>query len=150
MKIPPPAAVRFIYADDDKDDHELLDLALSGSDVSYEYRSVYNGAELINLLRVQARNLSPHFLLIDLNMPRVDGFSAARLIRSDLGLNEIPLFALSTSSDAEDKRRAEELGFAGFYTKPADTSELKNILEEITLRALRLQSKYLESHEARN
>jgi two-component system, response regulator len=132
--------VVFIYADDDPDDHALLRDAIKSSSLIYELWSVYNGEELINFLRENAFELQPAFLIVDLNMPRMDGFTAIKQIRSKLMLASIPVFLLSTSRNDEDKQKAKELGVAGFYTKPVKTNDLKDIIDEMTLKA----SKHIE------
>jgi CheY-like chemotaxis protein len=74
----------------------------------------------------------PDLILLDLNMPGLDGIGFLRKIRNQNRLEKIPVFILTTSSDPGDKRTCESLMVRGFYTKPVDFFELiPDILQSI-------------------
>ena len=126
-----------IMVDDDEDDFFLVKSAFEESDLPFKYQLSFlpNGQELMNYLhRVEEYSnpaLSPHpcLVLLDLNMPRKDGREALREIKSDPALMQIPIVILTTSSAAEDKLLALNLGAISFITKPASFEELVDIIK---------------------
>lgn len=72
----------------------------------------------------------PDCLILDINMPRIDGYTLARLVRQR-GLERVKLVALSANSDAAHVRRVEEAGFDYRLTKPADLNELERMLKMV-------------------
>lgn len=125
--------VFIIYADDDPDDHLILSEAIKSTSLQCELKSVYNGEELIQYLEENAVITQPTFVVVDINMPKVDGFSAIKHIKTKLKMDSLPIYTLSTSSSDLDKQKASALGVSGFYTKPDRTSDLKNIIKEMVL-----------------
>jgi len=81
-------------------------------------------------LRV-ATEVAPHCLLLDINMPDIDGYTLARLVRREAGLGGAKLMAVSAYSHPEHVRRVEEAGFDYRLTKPADPAELERLLTMI-------------------
>ncbi len=69
----------------------------------------------------------PDCLILDINLPKIDGYTLARRLRKG-GLHEAKLVAMSAYSDADHVRRAEEAGFDYLLTKPTDPWELKRLL----------------------
>ena len=67
-----------------------------------------------------ANNHQPDLILIDIQLPCMDGLSATRIIKEDPKLKEIPVVALSAYAMQEDKDRAREAGCIGYITKPID------------------------------
>ena len=66
----------------------------------------------------------PALVLLDLNMPGMTGLEILQITRADPFFNELPIFSVLTSStDPRDKRRAEDLGVDGFYTKTSDLDQ---------------------------
>jgi two-component system response regulator len=125
-----------VIADDDEDDQLLVKQAITEI-VDAEMESVYNGFELLDLLKQQGkfRNKkpgTPDFILLDLNMPLLDGFGVLDRIKADKVLSEIPVYILSTSRMDHDKKKSKELGARGFYTKPILYDQLKAIIGEIS------------------
>lgn len=123
--------VFFIYADDDSDDHTFMAEACSRSSVEYEIKSAFDGAELIDFLN-ENPDVAPDFLLVDINMPKIDGLTAIRLLRNKYNFTRAPIFVLSTNRSDEAFQRASEIGVSGCYTKPAEITSLKKIIEDIT------------------
>lgn len=127
--------LHIVIADDDADDHLLVRQAIAEI-MNCEVRSVYNGQELLEYLRRQKKfkdvTSLPDFILLDLNMPLMNGFDVLSTISSDRELKKIPIYILSTSRMEHDRQRSGELGARGFYTKPILFHQLKEIIEEIT------------------
>jgi CheY-like chemotaxis protein len=120
-----------VVADDDEDDHYLVRQAI-GEITEADVTSVYDGRELLTLLTSDTHDHHPDFILLDLNMPLLDGFGVLGKIKNNEALKNSPIYILSTSRRDEDKKRSGELGAHGFYTKPILFHQLKEIIEEIT------------------
>jgi len=76
-----------------------------------------NGREAI----LAAQNELPDLILMDIQMPEVDGYEAARHIRAEPHLAHIPLVAVTSYAMAGDREKAVEIGFAGYIEKPIVT-----------------------------
>lgn len=124
-----------LVADDDDDDQYLIRQALNETLRSHSVKMVNNGLEAVDLLfnpkaGTKERRL-PDFVLLDLNMPMLDGYAVLQEIRSNESTREIPVFILTTSRFEHDRVRSGELGANGFYSKPYQFEELKRIIRSI-------------------
>ena len=112
----PHRAITILLADDDADDRELTRLALKEAKHDAELVSVRDGAELLDFLR--GREERPHLILLDLNMPRMNGHEALAKIKRDPELRSIPVVILTTSTRDEDISTSYDLGANSFMSKP--------------------------------
>ncbi len=128
------ASVVILMADDDPDDRELTREALTESRLANELRFVQDGVELMDYLRhrgAYAHGASaprPGVILLDLNMPRMDGREALREIKADPDLRAIPVVVLTTSRAEEDIARSYELGANSFISKPVTFDGLVSVM----------------------
>jgi two-component system response regulator len=83
---------------------------------------------MMERLSVDSRIPVPGIILLDLNMPRLDGRQALRLVKSDARLRKIPIVVLSTSKDLLDISSSYENGANSFFSKPANFSELVGLV----------------------
>jgi two-component system response regulator len=124
-----------VLADDDLDDQYLMKHALAQLQLKIDTTSVYTGYELLNLLfkREAFKNhkKTPDLILLDINMPLLDGFGVLRRIRERQELKTIPVYVLSTSRSELDRKMSLDLGARGFYTKPVDSGGLHSQIAEI-------------------
>jgi len=123
-----------LIADDDLDDHYIIKEAIEKLNVNHTCTSVYNGLELIQLLKGTGKTgekLLPDMIIMDLNMPLLDGLGALSQIKENEELRNIPVYILSTSRFEYDKQKALQLGANNFYSKPYKFEELKDIIKEI-------------------
>jgi signal transduction histidine kinase len=112
---------RVLVAEDIPDAAEMLRLMLEG--MNHQVRIAADGVQAVEV----AKAFHPDVALIDLGMPRMDGFEAARQIREALG-DRVMLIALSGWGQEEDKRRAQHAGFDHHVTKPADPDALDELI----------------------
>jgi CheY-like chemotaxis protein len=77
-----------------------------------------NGVEALQALRSEKVPADRRLVLLDLNMPRMNGIEFLRHVRSDPDLNLIPVVVLTTSTDEKDKLEAYNLNVAGYLVKP--------------------------------
>ena len=120
---------RILIADDNRDaaDSAAILLRLAG----YDARAVYGGAEAVLL----ARAFSPDVAILDINMPRVDGYDVAGALIAESAHNQRPfLIALSALSSADDVRRSLDAGFDHHVVKPAASGAVVNLIEAFSKR----------------
>lgn len=113
-----------LIADDDEDDRMFTKEAFDESFVNHEMRFVNDGVELLDYLKRRnkytdpATSPRPSIILLDLNMPKMDGREALREIKSDAKLRTIPVVILTTSKAEQDILKTYDLGVNCFITKP--------------------------------
>ncbi len=124
-----------VVADDDLDDQDLIKSGLKECRVSVQVVPVYDGIKLMDYLlkRHSFKNNEdqPDLILLDLNMPLMDGFQVLREIRNYVSLRTIPIYVITTSRSEQDKQKALELGATGFYSKGASSGDIVKIMREI-------------------
>lgn len=126
-----------LMAEDDPDDQLLTRDALEESRLVNELYFVDDGIELLDYLRQReeyadpATSPRPDIILLDLNMPRLDGREALEQIKADPDLRRIPIVVLTTSKSEEDILKTYNLGVAGFITKPVGFDGLVEVIRAI-------------------
>ncbi|GAB3735421.1 response regulator [Spirosoma lituiforme] len=118
-----------LIADDDSDDRLFMERALRQSGYTQTVQFVEDGEELMEYLNRSGRyanqNLPwPDLLILDLNMPRKNGFQALREIKDDSRLRRLPVVVMTTSSADEDILKTYTLGVNSFVTKPFNFNRL--------------------------
>jgi CheY-like chemotaxis protein len=118
--LPGVGNVRFsiVYADDDALVRDVVTQALVEEGV--DVHACEGGAEALEL----CRQIEPDAVLLDLNMPDLDGLATARAIRRDPGLAHLRLIALTGRGTWELRRKAIEAGFDEFLVKPVPVATL--------------------------
>lgn len=126
-----------LMADDDADDRLLAQEAMNESRVLNELRFVENGVELLSYLRGEGdfsnRQLypMPGLILLDLNMPKMDGRDALAEIKADAHLRRIPVVILTTSKAEEDMAKGYDLGAASYIPKPVTFDALVELMRTL-------------------
>jgi CheY-like chemotaxis protein len=128
--------ITILMADDDEDDRELARDALAESRVLNDLHAVNDGAELLDYVRHEgsytAENAPrPDLILLDLNMPKVDGREALEALKDDPKLRSIPVVILTTSRAEEDIVRSYDLGANSFISKPVTFAGLVEVMREL-------------------
>ena len=119
----PPHALLIIVAEDDPDDRLLIEDAVAEADLGIRIECVCDGIELQERLLANANGERPDLprpdlVLLDLNMPRMDGREVLEWIKIESDFREVPVVILSTSNNPDDVRFTKVLGAADFLTKP--------------------------------
>ena len=135
----PGRPITILMADDDEDDRDLTRDALEDTAFIDHMQFVVDGQDLIDYLRQAGPYASPEaiarprpsIILLDLNMPRMDGREALAEIKADRDLRQIPVVVLTTSSDEQDVRHAYDLGANTYITKPVTGSKLHDMLARL-------------------
>jgi len=120
-------------ADDDPDDRELAREAMVASRLRNPLYFVGDGEELLDFLHRRGKYAEgiaprPGLILLDLNMPRMDGREALRAIKADPALRTIPTIVLTTSNADEDVLACYSLGANSFITKPVTFDRLVEVM----------------------
>ena len=131
-------AITILMADDDPDDRQLTREALSEVRLKNHFAEVCDGEELLSYLRREGKYAElagqplPGIILLDLNMPKMDGREAITEIKSDPNLRRLPIVVLTTSSVQEDIVRTYDLGVSSFITKPVTFDALVTVMQNLT------------------
>ncbi|MCI0493806.1 response regulator [candidate division KSB1 bacterium] len=121
-----------LLVEDDQIDIMTVRRALKKINVTNQVTSVVNGEEALQVLR-NSEPLKPAIILLDLNMPRINGIEFLKIIKNDKNLCRIPVVVLTTSQEEQDKRWCFNLGIAGYMLKPVDYEEFIEIIRIIDL-----------------
>jgi CheY-like chemotaxis protein len=146
MTDPAARPLTILMADDDPDDRLLARMALERQGMHGVLRTVDDGEELLDYLHRRgayadpATSPRPHLVLLDLNMPRMDGREALQALKSDPALRQIPVVVLTTSRSDEEVFRSYDLGANSFVTKPVTFDELVAVMQRLDLYWLRTVS----------
>jgi CheY-like chemotaxis protein len=128
--------INILMADDDPDDRILMKEALEENNLPSNIQFVEDGKELLDYLNrrgqfAKKETFKPGLILLDLNMPKMDGREALRLLKSDPLLRRIPVVVLTTSKAEEDVFKTYDLGVNSFICKPVKFEDLVQITKEI-------------------
>jgi CheY-like chemotaxis protein len=121
---------QILLIDDDRDDAELFREALSEINSSIGFEHFEDSKNGLKLLLEQQTNL-PDLIFLDINMPIVSGWQCLTEFKKADHLKNIPVIMFTTSSQTREKQIAEDLGAAGFITKPSEYRLLKEMLTSV-------------------
>jgi CheY-like chemotaxis protein len=114
---------KVLVVDDNEQVRQLLMLLLE--DAGHEVTTCADGSHVLGASKAE----SPDIVLMDLNMPEVDGFTALRLLRDDASLRHIPVIMVTASGHQELMGKARELGATDFIVKPWKDYEVEDRIE---------------------
>ncbi|UBM60656.1 response regulator [Marinilongibacter aquaticus] len=122
-----------LIADDDPDDQFLIQTAFEEINTHCSIDFVHDGEQLQNKLKDLSKvGKLPHLLLMDLNMPKIDGRSLLVWLKKNKDFRHIPALILSTSGAEEEVKNAYANGAAAYVVKPAEYNALLAFLENLT------------------
>ncbi len=129
-----------MMVDDESINTDMIQIHLE--DAGYKEFIITNKSDqAMELLRKER----PDVLLLDLNMPGITGFDILQEVRADIELKHMPVIILTSSSEAETKLKALELGATDFLSKPADPSEMMlRLRNTLTVKAYQNQLAYYD------
>jgi CheY-like chemotaxis protein len=128
--------IHILLAEDDEDDRMLTEQAFEEGKLTNKLTFVKDGKELMDyLFHENGYNESnapkPGLILLDLNMPKMDGRECLKAIKSDDTIKHIPIVILTTSKSEQDIFKSYNLGVNSFIVKPVTFSELVNIITQL-------------------
>jgi CheY-like chemotaxis protein len=113
--------INILLVEDDRLDQTEVQRTLIRKNIVHKLTIAKNGEEAITYLRNSKTDPSfdkPDIILMDLNMPKMNGFELLENIREITALDDVKIFVLTTSDEREDKLNAARFGVSGFITKP--------------------------------
>ncbi|RZU75146.1 response regulator receiver domain-containing protein [Micromonospora kangleipakensis] len=129
-----PSPVRILVVDDDPGDVLMIEEALEDSDVEKVIDVVNDGQEAMEFLRREGRHIDarrPDMILLDLNMPRMDGRQVLGEVKQDEDLRTIPIVVLTTSNADTDIVGSYTLQANAYVTKPIDLDDFNDVVRRI-------------------
>ena len=123
-----------LLVEDDPGDQELTRRALAKGKIRNELHIVEDGEEALNYLfrRKEFKDPSvsprPDLLLLDLNLPRIDGREVLSRIKADSSLRSLAVVVLTTSGQDEDMLHSYDLGVNSYITKPVDAEQFSRVI----------------------
>ena len=121
-----------LLVEDDAIDRMTVERALREIRVTNTLEMVGNGEEALEFLRDPARE-QPGIILLDLNMPKMNGIEFLKFVKADESFRRIPVVVLTTSKDEQDRVDSFNLGVAGYMVKPVDYMQFVEVVKAIDL-----------------
>jgi CheY-like chemotaxis protein len=119
-----------LLVEDDKIDAMTVMRALKDLKITNTLVHVYNGLEALDHLK----NLNyekPCIILLDLNMPKMNGIELLKVLKNDALLKKLPVVVLTTSNAEKDKTESFNLSVAGYMLKPVDYKQFVDVIKDI-------------------
>lgn len=123
---------KILLVEDNISDQVMVQRALEDCKISCDLLVANNGLEAVNMLYEWPSSEGlPDLILMDINMPVMDGMSAVKKIRENNGIKHIPIIMLSTSNAERDVVESYQIGVNAFLTKPISDQEFIKRIQEI-------------------
>lgn len=117
---------QILLIEDDEFDVISVQRSIKKLDMDIELQTAYNGVEALSLLRKtnnEGLRYLPDIIILDLNMPKMNGVEFLREIRKNNELKGVKVFVMTTSGESADRKEMEHLGVAGYLIKPMNFTE---------------------------
>ncbi len=121
-----------LLVEDDKVDSMTIKRALREIKVTNRLDVASNGEEALEFLR-DGKNEKPGIILLDLNMPKMNGIEFLKVVKQDEVLKTIPVVVLTTSKEDQDRVESFKLSVAGYMIKPVDYLQFVEVMKTINL-----------------
>jgi CheY-like chemotaxis protein len=121
-----------LLVEDDYVDAMTVKRALKDINVTNQLNVVSNGEEALEYLN-DKRNVRPCIILLDLNMPKMNGIEFLKVLKQDDSLKMIPVVVLTTSRNEQDRLESYKLSVAGYLIKPMDYLQFVETIRTIDM-----------------
>ena len=118
------SAKKVLVVEDDQDNREMVIKVLKHN--GYRAIEAVDGQEAVE--RAKAEN--PDLILLDLYIPKIDGYEVTRILKGDQDLHHIPIIALTAHAMKGNREEALAAGFDGYITKPINVREFPRQIEQ--------------------
>ncbi len=131
--------IRILLVEDDDIDTENVIRAFKKNKMSNPIYSVENGEEALAFLRHEGRfsdplkSPRPGIILLDINMPIMNGIEFLQIVKADDELKSIPIVVLTTSREEHDRIQSFKLSVAGYIVKPVEFEDFVKAVETINV-----------------
>lgn len=129
--------VTILHVEDDANDALLFEHACRKAGVAFELRAVHDGDEAISYLRGdaafgdRAKSPLPQLIVLDLKMPRLNGFDVLTWLRQQENFKKLPVVVLTSSNHEMDIKRAYDLGANSYLVKPVGFDGLVEMVKNL-------------------
>ena len=120
-----------LYADDDTDDKLWVTEACKALNYALRIKFVENGRQALDYLSTQANPHLPSLIVLDLNMPELDGRQTLQKLKANADYKDIPVAIVTTSSNKIDRDVCLRLGASLYLIKPDSHTEWQNVLRQL-------------------
>ena len=110
--------ITILLVEDDELDVISFERTLKKLQIEYDLYVAHNGKEALSLLTDVTKPIHPEVILLDLNMPKMNGIEFLKALRDSEIFADLKVFIMTTSSEFSDRSIAEELGISGYIIKP--------------------------------
>lgn len=119
-----------LHVEDDIVDTMVVERILKKKNLCSRLFHAKNGIEALDLLKGKnGEKIEPEIILLDLNMPKMNGLEFLKELRADPDLKMIKVFVLTTSDDESDKKTAYKYNVSGYIIKPINALEFENVFD---------------------
>ncbi len=119
-----------LVIEDDEIDRKSITRAFKELKISNPKHEVCNGKEALEFLRSKTVP-KPCLILLDINMPQMNGIEFLQVVKNDEDLKMIPVVMLTTSQEDQDRLKSYKLGIAGYMLKPVDYKQFVEVMRTI-------------------
>lgn len=136
--MPKNSEVTILLAEDDPGHARLIEKNLRRANITNEVVAVSDGQQALDYLFGEGKyagrgRASPLLVLLDLNMPEVDGFHVLERMKEDERTRHVPVIVLTTTDDSSEVARCYELGCSVYITKPVDYAQFTEAIHTLGL-----------------
>jgi two-component system, response regulator len=138
--VPPDEMVDILFVEDNPDEVAMTLRALKRANIANRIQLVHDGASALDFLfctgafaQRQLEDL-PHLILLDLNLPKVNGMEVLKRIKTDTRLRSIPVVVLTVSNRGQDVTDSRRHGADAYITKPVDFQNFSEIVPKLNLQ----------------
>ena len=122
-------ALKILLIEDDVIEVMKFNRTIGFLKLSHKVIEANNGEDALKIL--ENKNNRPDIILVDLNMPKINGIEFLNILKSDNVLRYIPAIVLTTSSNMKDLRECYEVGIAGYLLKPLKYEDYVSRIEKL-------------------
>lgn len=134
MKVQPVRSIEILLVEDNPGDVELTREALNCDKITNRLNVVVDGKQALDYMYQRGefqQVIAPDIILLDLNLPKVDGREVLKVLKSDADLCRIPVIVLSSSEAASDIQQSYNLHANCFVTKPVQLNDFLKVVQMI-------------------
>jgi len=132
--MPNPEVIKVLVVEDNPNDVAIIKRAMRKSDVKCELYFARDGEEALDFLYGQGEFEDaprPDLILLDLNLPKINGLEVLAKIKEDERLKRLPVIVLTISEREEDMVKAYNSGAASYMTKPVDSKDFERLIQTV-------------------
>ena len=121
----------FLLLEDETFDAKVIERSLGQYDKSITFYRCTDGIDGLNWLRHMSNSELPEFLMVDINMPKMDGFEFVSAVRGQVELADLPIVMMTSSDSPHDIKRSKELGVQGYFVKSRCSRDANTFWSEL-------------------